>query len=210
MTREQAVAVMGQPEEITPYVEGKSLPHLKGLTAYEWRNPGSMPAPNHVIIDDATGKVRNIRCGDSTVNTAYVAEPPPEAASPEAPEANTPAAPLPSSANQNSFTTVAISVGAGQSARLTTVTLGVGKFLFQSGWKEEAGERMLELNGTVLAGPQGATDIEYELRYSISSLGGEPTEMKSPGRVTLPLTGDVTLGETPDGTVKLAPAGAER
>ncbi|PIR15550.1 MAG: hypothetical protein COV48_13745 [Elusimicrobia bacterium CG11_big_fil_rev_8_21_14_0_20_64_6] len=206
MTREQAVAVMGQPEEITPYVEGKSLPHLKGLTAYEWRNPGSMPAPNHITIDDATGKVRNIRCGDSTVNTAYLAEP---EAGPAA-EANAPAAAAPSPANHNFSANIVISIGAGQPARLVTVALGVGKFQFQSGWKEGAGERLIEFNGNVLAGPQEGSDIEYELRYSINPPDGEPTEMKTAGRITLPLTGEVALGETQDGTVKLAPAGEDQ
>lgn len=80
MTREQVFAAMGQPEETFPYVEGKSLPHLKGRTAYEWSTPASMPAPNRVSFDDATGKAESIRCGDAVITAAVFVEPaaPPE------------------------------------------------------------------------------------------------------------------------------------
>lgn len=76
MTREQVLAVMGPPEETFPYVEGKSLPHLLGRTAYEWSNPASMPAPSRVSFDDASGKAESIRCGDSVITTAVFIEPP--------------------------------------------------------------------------------------------------------------------------------------
>lgn len=80
MTRELVVAAMGPPEETFPYVEGKSLPHLKGRTAYEWSTPASMPAPNRVSFDDATGKAESIRCGDAVITATVFVEPaaPPE------------------------------------------------------------------------------------------------------------------------------------
>lgn len=81
MTREQVFAAMGQPEESFPYVEGKSLPHLKGRTAYEWSTPASMPAPNRVSFDDASGKAESIRCGDSVITAAVFVEPPAPAVS---------------------------------------------------------------------------------------------------------------------------------
>ena len=81
MTREQVFAAMGPPEESFPYVEGKSLPHLKGRTAYEWGTPASMPAPNRVSFDDASGKAESIRCGDSVITTAVFIEPPEPAVS---------------------------------------------------------------------------------------------------------------------------------
>ncbi len=81
MTREQVFAAMGQPEETFPYVEGKSLPHLKGRTAYEWSTPASMPAPNRVSFDEASGKAESIRCGDSVVTSAVFIEPPEPAVS---------------------------------------------------------------------------------------------------------------------------------
>lgn len=81
MTREQVFAAMGQPEETFPYVEGKSLPHLAGRTAYEWSNPASMPAPNRVSIDDASGKAESIRCGDAVITAAVFIEPPEPAVS---------------------------------------------------------------------------------------------------------------------------------
>jgi hypothetical protein len=81
MTREQVFAAMGQPEESFPYVEGKSLPHLKGRTAYEWSTPASMPAPNRVSFDDASGKAASIRCGDAVVTAAVFIEPPEPAVS---------------------------------------------------------------------------------------------------------------------------------
>ncbi|MDP3544365.1 MAG: hypothetical protein Q8T11_18020, partial [Elusimicrobiota bacterium] len=78
MTREQMIQVMGEPEATIPYVEGKSLPHLKGRTGYDWRTPGAMAAPIHISFDDASGTVAAIRCGDAIVNTVFVAEPPAE------------------------------------------------------------------------------------------------------------------------------------
>ena len=81
MTREQIFTVMGPPEETFPYIEGKSLPHLKGRTAYEWGTPASMPAPNRVSFDDASGKAESIRCGDSVITAAVFIEPPAPAVS---------------------------------------------------------------------------------------------------------------------------------
>ncbi|MDD5301679.1 MAG: hypothetical protein PHS14_01110 [Elusimicrobia bacterium] len=81
MTREQVFAAMGPPEETFPYVEGKSLPHLKGRTAYEWSTPASMPAPNRVSFDDASGKAESIRCGDSVITAGVFVEPPAPAVS---------------------------------------------------------------------------------------------------------------------------------
>ena len=76
MTKEQLFTVMGPPEETFPYIEGKSLPHLKGRTACEWSTPSSMPAPNRVSFDDASGKAESIRCGDAVITTAVFIEPP--------------------------------------------------------------------------------------------------------------------------------------
>lgn len=81
MTQEQVFGVMGQPDESFPYVEGESLPHLKGRTAHEWGNPASMPAPNRVSFDDSTGKAESIRCGDSVVTATVFIEPPEPAVS---------------------------------------------------------------------------------------------------------------------------------
>ena len=100
MTREQVFAAMGPPEETFPYVEGKSLPHLAGRTAYEWSNPASMPAPNRVSVGDASGTAESIRCGDSVITAAVFVEPPEPAVSTAviygvqpAPAAPAPAAP---------------------------------------------------------------------------------------------------------------------
>lgn len=81
MTRAQLLEFMGPPDETQPYVEGKSLPNMLGRTAYEWATPASMPAPNRVTIDEKSGKVESIRCGDSTVATAVYVEPPAPAVS---------------------------------------------------------------------------------------------------------------------------------
>jgi hypothetical protein len=81
MTREQVFAVMGPPEDSFPYVEGKTLPHLKGRTSYEWSTPASMPAANIVSVDEASGKAASIRCGDSVLTTTVYIEPPAPAVS---------------------------------------------------------------------------------------------------------------------------------
>ena len=81
MTREQVFAAMGPPEETFPYIEGKTLPHLKGRTSYEWSTPASMPAANVVSVDEASGKASSIRCGDSVVTTPVYVEPPEPAVS---------------------------------------------------------------------------------------------------------------------------------
>lgn len=98
MTREQVFLMMGQPEESFPYVEGVTLPHLKGKTAYEWSTPASMPASNRVSFDDASGRAESIRCGDSVITAAVFVEPPEPAVSTApvfAPELSTGAAPAP-------------------------------------------------------------------------------------------------------------------
>ncbi len=96
MTSEQVFAAMGAPDESFPYIEGKSLPHLKGRTAHEWENQAAMPAPNRVSFDDASGKAASIRCGDSVV-TAFVFIEPPEPAVSTIP-ASAYSSPLPASA----------------------------------------------------------------------------------------------------------------
>ena len=70
MTREQVFLIMGPAEETFAYIEGQSLPHMKRRTAYEWGNSASMAAPNRVSIDDDSGEVHSIRCGDASVNTS--------------------------------------------------------------------------------------------------------------------------------------------
>lgn len=82
MTREQMTEIMGEPEETFPYVEGKTLPHLKGRTSYEWGTPASMPAPNTVTVDDAAGKITSVRCADAVITATVFVEP----AAPAAPE----------------------------------------------------------------------------------------------------------------------------
>lgn len=81
MTREQVFAAMGPPEETYPYIEGKSLPHLKDHTAYEWSTPASMPAGNRVSFNDTTAMAESIRCGDAVITTAVFIEPPAPAVS---------------------------------------------------------------------------------------------------------------------------------
>jgi len=101
MTREQVFAAMGPPDETFPYVEGKTLPHLKGRTSYEWSTPASMPAANVVSVDEATGKASSIRCGDSVVTTAVYIEPP-EPAAPAAEPAQYGVEPRPAPAPRSS------------------------------------------------------------------------------------------------------------
>ncbi|OGS01784.1 MAG: hypothetical protein A2V88_12700 [Elusimicrobia bacterium RBG_16_66_12] len=76
MTQEDLLTIMGAPDETFPYVEGKSLPHLQGRTAYEWANPATMPGPNHVSVEDASGKVASVRCSDSVISASVFIEPP--------------------------------------------------------------------------------------------------------------------------------------
>jgi hypothetical protein len=87
MTKDDMVKVMGAPEETIPYVEGKSLPYLKGRTAYEWSNPASMPGGDHVSVDES-GKIESIRCSNSEITASVFVEP----AAPAAPAASTAAA----------------------------------------------------------------------------------------------------------------------
>ncbi len=76
MTREQLFAVMGEPDSTTPYVEGKSLPHLKGRTSYEWENVSRFPGPNHVSVSEASGKVESVRCSEVVITAEVFIEPP--------------------------------------------------------------------------------------------------------------------------------------
>lgn len=84
MTAAEMEAVMGPPAETIPFVEGKSLEHLRGRTAYEWPNRATMSGPNHVSVSDATGRIESVRCSDVRVTAEVFAEPP-EPAAPSAP-----------------------------------------------------------------------------------------------------------------------------
>ena len=75
MSRDNLLKFMGPPDETIPYVEGKSLPYLKGRTAYEWSNVATMSGPNHVSLDDKTGEVESIRCADVAVTAPVFIEP---------------------------------------------------------------------------------------------------------------------------------------
>jgi hypothetical protein len=81
MTRAQLLEFMGPPDETQAFVEGKSMENMRGRSAYEWATPSSMPAPNRVTVEEKTGLVESIRCGDSTVTTAVYVEPPAPAVS---------------------------------------------------------------------------------------------------------------------------------
>ncbi len=85
MTREKLVEIMGEPEETFPYVEGKTLPHLKGRTSYEWSTPATMSASCSVTVDDAAGKITSARCADAVLTATVFVEPPAPAAAPPAP-----------------------------------------------------------------------------------------------------------------------------
>jgi TPR repeat protein len=93
MSRADMLTTMGPPAETFPYVEGKSLPYLKGRTAYEWPNPATMPGVDHVSVDDATGKVESIRCSNAEITASVFVEPPAPstAAAAARPAANAPA-----------------------------------------------------------------------------------------------------------------------
>lgn len=205
MTREQMIQVMGEPEETIPYVEGKSLPHLKGRTAYEWRTPGAMAAPNHISFDDASGAVETIRCGDTTVNTAVFVEPPAESTA--APAGHPAALPAPATASASLLPgSVVISVGAGPSARRVTAALGTGKFSFQTSWLRGDDDRMLELNGNAAPAADGSTELEYALMYRVKPASGKMTEVRGKGRIKVPADGEVELKATVDGPVTLSAA----
>lgn len=75
MTKQQLLEVMGEPDSVSPYVEGKSLPHLKGRTAYEWDNISRLPGPNHASVDDATGRVLSVRCSEVVISAEVFVEP---------------------------------------------------------------------------------------------------------------------------------------
>jgi len=93
MTRDEVFKIMGQPEETMPYVEGQSLAYLKGRTAYEWSNPATMPGPDHVSVDDASGTVESIRCSNAEISAAVFPDTASGPAVSTAP-ARAPAAPL--------------------------------------------------------------------------------------------------------------------
>lgn len=93
MPQADLFAAMGAPEETFPYVEGKSLPHLAGRTAYEWSNPASMSGPNHVSVETATGKVESIRCANAMITAQVYVEPPAPAPDSPAMAPSVPAAP---------------------------------------------------------------------------------------------------------------------
>lgn len=76
MTREELFKIMGPPEDTIPYVEGKSLPYLKGRTAYEWSNPASMPGPDHVSFSEEQGQIESIRCSNADITASVYVEPP--------------------------------------------------------------------------------------------------------------------------------------
>jgi len=76
MTKAEMVKIMGEPEDTIPYVEGKSLPYLKGRTAFEWSNPASMPGGDHVSLDEASGTIESIRCSNSEITASVYVEPP--------------------------------------------------------------------------------------------------------------------------------------
>lgn len=75
MSREQLLALMGPPDSTSPYVEGRSLPHLKGRTAYEWENASRFPGPNHVSVEEATGRVQSVRCSEVVISAEVYVEP---------------------------------------------------------------------------------------------------------------------------------------
>ena len=102
MTREDMLKVMGEPEETLPFVEGKSLDYLRGRTAYEWSNPATMPGPDHVSVEDATGKIASIRCSNAEISASVFVEPP---------EPSTAAAVSPSSAAAAAALTPAAATG---------------------------------------------------------------------------------------------------
>jgi hypothetical protein len=84
MTKDDMTRIMGEPEETFPYVEGKSLDYLKGRTAYEWSNPAEMPGPDHVSVDDASGKIASIRCAGSEISAGVFPDSAPPGAAPAA------------------------------------------------------------------------------------------------------------------------------
>lgn len=76
MTRDDMMKIMGPPDDTAPYVEGKSLPHLKGRTAYEWNNTATMPGPDHVSFSETTGQIESIRCANAEITASVYVEPP--------------------------------------------------------------------------------------------------------------------------------------
>lgn len=91
MTKQQLFEIMGEPDSTSPYVEGKSLPHLKGRTSYEWENISRLPGPNHVSVEDATGRVQSVRCSEVVISAEVFVEPALSTAAAAAPVAALPA-----------------------------------------------------------------------------------------------------------------------
>lgn len=92
MTKEQLLQIMGEPDSVSPYVEGKSLPHLKGRTSYEWENAARFPGPNHASVADATGRVESVRCSEVVISAEVFVEPVASTSAPAAVVAALPAA----------------------------------------------------------------------------------------------------------------------
>ncbi|NNN06512.1 MAG: hypothetical protein HKL90_11480 [Elusimicrobia bacterium] len=63
MTKDELLRFMGPPDDVEPFVEGRTPDYLRGRTAYEWNNPPEMPSPDHVSVRDSNGHVESIRCG---------------------------------------------------------------------------------------------------------------------------------------------------
>ncbi|MDE2142165.1 MAG: hypothetical protein KGJ84_07130 [Elusimicrobia bacterium] len=76
MTKDAMTKIMGAPEDVEPYVEGKSLPYLKGRTTYEWSNPASMPSPDHISFSEEAGMIESIRCSGVDITAPVYVEPP--------------------------------------------------------------------------------------------------------------------------------------
>jgi hypothetical protein len=91
MPKADMLKIMGEPEEIQPYVEGKSLPYLKGRTAYEWSNPAMMPSGDRVSMDDATEKIESVRCSGAEITAPFIPPSHPSTAAAVSPSAPPPA-----------------------------------------------------------------------------------------------------------------------
>lgn len=63
MTKDDLLRFMGPPDDVEPFVAGRTPDYLRGRTAYEWNNPPEMPSPDHVSVQDSNDRVESIRCG---------------------------------------------------------------------------------------------------------------------------------------------------
>jgi len=75
MSSAEMTRIMGPADETIPFVEGKSPSYLRGRTAYEWTNPETMPAPDHVSVDDASGRIFSIRCSNVDITAEVFLDP---------------------------------------------------------------------------------------------------------------------------------------